>query len=195
MRRPGCESEQVELTGSAQVHVSRRHDDRVKAETLGALTGLAGAALGATGALVGGWLQTRYARQDRHDDRAHAAAQKTLSALIEARDAAVEYMRDPEQEDWRRTRDAMVRAETAALAIPDAQSLHDRLKELFALYNVHWWRGTATTFVRYAWRVGIATVAIENVSSYLRREKSLPALPRWIETRNQGEVEVRFRRR
>lgn len=65
------------MTGSATRSWSRRHDGAVDATVTAGWFGLIGAAVGASRALVGGWLQQLYqaktAKQQRRDERRFTA--------------------------------------------------------------------------------------------------------------------------
>ncbi|MEU6651296.1 hypothetical protein ABZ904_18085 [Streptomyces sp. NPDC046900] len=70
----------------------------MQAETLAGLMGLAGAVVGAGGALLGGWLQQQHqaktAKEQRRDERRYTAGQAALEMLIRFRHASMRRTED-----------------------------------------------------------------------------------------------------
>lgn len=157
---------------------------------------MAGSALTIVGGVFQRRGQARIDRSKRREDLGKVAAQKALEELISVRDTLSRYLADPDgfADGRRQARQAIIRAETATLAIPDSDELRGRLNAVFPLYNGRWWSGVVTTHARYSWKMGVATEAINLVSAFLRQEENLPAPSTWIASRDPDEVSRLFGR-
>ncbi|MGW2932942.1 hypothetical protein ACWDA7_13990 [Streptomyces sp. NPDC001156] len=170
----------------------------MQTETLvGLISGLGGAAIGAGGALLGGWLQQRHqvktAREQKIGDLGRAAGDKLLAELYGLRrlvmDCSYEEFRE-EHPQWRKTAVNHVDAvELAVGLIPQAPGVRTRVKEAMDL---------AESGTLYAMRAdlgprrellhlfGGCNEAIEIVSAFMRGDP-IPAPSRWVARRKAEE--------
>ncbi|MER7851664.1 hypothetical protein ABTZ98_03815 [Streptomyces bacillaris] len=151
----------------------------MQVETLVGLMGLGGAAVGAGGALMGGWLQhrlqTKATREQQREERRYVAGQTALDMLIRLRLAAANRVGSVESEDaWT---DALVEHttsyEAALLLIPDGAVLRDRLHAISRVLG-HYESLGQSHWEANAWLDVTALEAIGVLSAFLRQE-ALPA--------------------
>jgi hypothetical protein len=100
------------------------------------LIGLAGAVIGAGGAILGGWLQQRHqaktARAERREERRYTAARAALDMLIRIRHAAANRAEDDASEavwtaelvEWSTSFDATL------YLVPDGEEMRERVFEI-----------------------------------------------------------------
>ncbi|MEU6001563.1 hypothetical protein ABZ837_27520 [Streptomyces sp. NPDC047197] len=168
----------------------------MQAETLAGLMGLTGAAVGATGALMGGWLQQRLqskaAREQQREERRYIAGQTALDMLIRLRRTAASRVDSPESEDdWI---DVFVEHttayEAALLLIPDADHLRERLYAISRALGHYESLGQSHQDANL-WLDSTALEAIRVLSAFLRQEP-LPN-PSHVFLEQQGMIEAHYR--
>ncbi|WP_406431569.1 hypothetical protein OHA59_36705 [Streptomyces sp. NBC_01589] len=139
-----------------------------------------GAAVGASGALVGGWLQQRHqaktAKEQRRDERRFTAGRTALDMLIRLRRAAASRSQgDAESEgawvdelvEWTTTFDA------ALLVVPDGDEMRERVFEV--VRHLGFYDSLGQTYSEANdWIYLTCKEAIELLSAFLREEPLPP---------------------
>ena len=168
----------------------------MQAETLTGLMGLTGAAVGAAGALMGGWLQqrlqTKAAREQQREERRYIAGQTALDMLIRLRSTAANRVDSLESEDaWI---DVFVEHttayEAALLLIPDADDLRERLYAISRVLGHYESLGQSHQEAN-TWLDATSVEAIRVLSAFLRQEPLPNASHTFLE--QQGMVAAHHR--
>ncbi|MFE7361487.1 hypothetical protein [[Kitasatospora] papulosa] len=142
--------------------------------------GLIGATVGASGALVGGWLQQRYqaktAKEQRRDERRFTAGRTALDMLIRLRRVAANRTEGhteneaawvDELVEWTTTFDA------ALLVVPGADEMRERVFEVVRHLGFYDSLGQNHSEANL-WIDSTCKEAIELLSAFLREEPMPP---------------------
>ncbi|MGP4046911.1 hypothetical protein [Streptomyces sp. 2A115] len=147
----------------------------MQAEVSAGLIGLAGAVVGAAGALLGGWLQQRHqaktAKAERQEERRYAAGQAALDMLIRFRHATASRINDDEGMDawteafveWSVTFDA------ALYVVPDGDEMRKRVFGIMGFVGYHEELGQNHSEA-CLWIDALCREAIAVLSAFLREE-------------------------
>ncbi|MEU0942530.1 hypothetical protein ABZ379_06995 [Streptomyces canus] len=162
-------------------------------EVKAAIIGLIGVVVGAGLSIFGAWLQqrgqTKTARQERLEIRGTTIGETALNELIVARNSLqVALEGDGSTSDaLAATREAVGRAETAALTLPNVNALHMRMADVFKLYSARGWVGAVRGSFRVTWQLNTTIESIEILAAFLRGDP-LPAPSSWF-VQSQRKVE------
>jgi len=147
----------------------------VQAEVSAGLIGLAGAVIGAGGALLGGWLQQRHqaqtAKAERWEERRYTAGQAALDMLIRFRHATASRINDDEGVDawteafveWSVTFDA------ALYVVPDGDEMRKRVFGIMGVAGYYEDLGQNHSEAAL-WIDALCREAIGVLSAFLREE-------------------------
>ncbi|MFM9698843.1 hypothetical protein [Streptomyces europaeiscabiei] len=147
----------------------------MQAEVSAGLIGLAGAVIGAGGALLGGWLQQRHqaqtAKAERREERRYTAGQVALDMLIRLRQATASRTEDQESEDaWTDAFiDWTVTFDAALYVVPDGNEMREQVFEIVRLIGYYEALGQ-THQESNLWIDALCREAIGALSAFLREE-------------------------
>ncbi|WP_073947638.1 hypothetical protein [Streptomyces kebangsaanensis] len=156
----------------------------MQAETLAGLMGLAGAVVGAGGALLGGWLQARTARGERIEGYRRDAAQAALNELIQLRHELMVHDRERPMEpeyglsgafqDFMHAGERRLMAMNASvLLIPDPR-LRERLERVYEVGNAWLLVPGLRAGGQISWMQAAAREGIEVLGAFLRGDPLPP---------------------
>ncbi|MFJ4467256.1 hypothetical protein ACIP2X_06990 [Streptomyces sp. NPDC089424] len=148
------------------------------------LIGLGGAAIGAGGAVLGGWLQARSARVERAEGHRRDAAQAALNELLQLRHELMVHDRErPTDQNYGLTEPfqnfmhtgerRLMAMHASALLIPDPR-LRERLERVYEIGNAWLLAPGLGAGAQLAWMQAASREGIEVLGAFLRGDP-LPA--------------------
>ncbi|SEC34741.1 hypothetical protein [Streptomyces sp. KS_5] len=158
----------------------------MQAEVSAGLIGLAGAVIGAGGALLGGWLQQRQqaltAKAERREERRYTAGQAALDMLIRFRHATASRINDDEGVDaWTEAFvEWLVTFDAALYVVPDGDEMRKRLFGIMGFIGCYEDLGHNHSEASL-WIDDLCREAIGVLSAFLREEPLPEPSPFFIE--------------